>query len=90
MSFRDGTVDTHDASLAETICNDWSSIGTQVTKIHSRLVVVHGVVDTAHQTLIITEEKNGQGSHTIDGPKKTTLLQPVHDIVLWDDIHIEV
>jgi hypothetical protein len=58
-----------------------------VTEFHGFFVVVWCGVDTAHHTLIITEEEDGQASNTIDGNEKATLLQLVDDIGSWDEIH---
>jgi hypothetical protein len=58
-----------------------------MAELHRSIIVIHGVVDTAHQTLIVTEEEDGQGSHGVDGYEKTSLLILVHHIGLWYDIH---
>ncbi len=58
-----------------------------MTEFHGFFVVVWCGVDTAHHTLIITEEEDGQASNTIDGNEKATLLQLVDDIGSWDEIH---
>ena len=68
------------------------NIGTSVrlldSELHGILIVVHGVVDSTHHTLIITEEENGQAGHAVDGDEKTALLQLVDHIVLGNDVHV--
>ena len=61
-----------------------------MTEFHGIVVIVDGVVDTAHHTLIITEEEDGQGRNAIDGNQKATLLQLVGDIHAPHTIHGEV
>lgn len=79
---------THDTALKESICNDGSSILPHVTEFHGSFIVIRGVVDTAHQPLIIPEKEDGQGRHAVDAEEETPLLQLVHDIGLGDDIHV--
>ena len=59
-----------------------------MSEFHGLVIVVLGVVHPAHHALIITEEEDGQASHTIDGNQKTALLEPVHHIGFWNDIHV--
>ena len=61
-----------------------------MTEFHGIVVVVDGVVDTAHHTLIITEEEDGQRRNAIDCNQKATLLQLVGDIHAPHTIHGEV
>ena len=79
---------THDASLEKGVSDDGSAsnrIG--VTKFHGCVVVVGGVVDTSHHSLIITEEEDTETGHAIDGDQQTSLLEPVDDIGFWNDVH---
>ena len=58
-----------------------------MTEFHGGVVVVYGTVDTTHHTLIISEEKDGKTSNTIDGDEEAALLQLVDDIGPRNDIH---
>ena len=58
-----------------------------MTEFHRSLVVVDSSVDTTHHTLIITEEENGETGNAIDGNEKSTLLEPMADVVARDSIH---
>ncbi len=79
----------YDSTLEQRVIDDRRSIRTWMTEFHRIMVVADGVVDTAHHTLIITEEEDGQRSDTVDRNQKTTLLQFVNDIVFRDAIHGE-
>ena len=62
-----------------------------MTEFHGILVVVNGIVDTSHHTLVITEEEDGQSCNAIDCDQKTTLLKLVSDVHAGDAIrHGEV
>ena len=61
-----------------------------MTKLHSYMVVIDGVVDTAHHTLVITKEEDGQRCNAVDCNEKTTLLQLVDDIGPRNAIHGKV
>ena len=56
-------------------------------EFHSILIVINGIVDATHHTLIISKEEDGQASHTVDGYEKATLFIPVHHIPLRDLVH---
>lgn len=58
-----------------------------MTKFHRSLVVVNSAVDTAHHSLVITEEENGEPSNAVDCNQKTTLLQLMDHIIARDSIH---
>lgn len=58
-----------------------------MTKFHGILIVIFGVVNTTHHTLVITKEENGQGSHAIDSNEKAALLELVNDVGPWNHIH---
>ena len=58
-----------------------------MTEFHGILIVVLGVVNTTHHTLVITKEENGQGSHAIDSDEKATLLELVNDVGSRNHIH---
>lgn len=61
-----------------------------MTEVHRLLIVISGVVDTAHHTLIITEEEDGETTDAVDGYEKATLLKLVHHIVPGYHIHGDV
>ena len=58
-----------------------------MAKLHSSVVVIRCGVDTAHHTLVITEEEDGQGSNAVDSREKAALLKLMDDIGARDDIH---
>lgn len=61
-------VDRDDAPLKEGVCDNWSSgLLVQGTQPHGILIVVDGVVDTPHHSLIITEEEDGKTGDAVDG-----------------------
>lgn len=78
---------TYDSTLEKRVINDRRAIRAWMTEFHRIMIVVDGVVDTAHHTLIITEEEDGQRSDTIDRNQKSALLQLVNHIVFRDAIH---
>jgi len=79
---------TYNASLQQGVLDyGLKRLGILHTELHGILVVVDGVVDTAHHTLIITEEENGQASDAVDGDEELPLLQFVHHVPSWNDIH---
>lgn len=80
---------TYDSTLEKRVINDRGAIIAWMTEFHRIMIVADGVVDTAHHTLVITEEEDGQRGDTIDRNQKTTLLQLVNDIVFRDAIHGE-
>lgn len=58
-----------------------------MAEFHRVVVIIIGIVDTAHHTLIITEEEDGETGDTIDGNEKTSLLQLVDDIGPGNEVH---
>jgi hypothetical protein len=80
---------TYDSTLEKRVINDRRAVKAGMTELHRIMVVADGVIDTAHHTLVITEEEDGQRSDTIDRNEKTTLLQLVDDIPSRDAIHGE-
>lgn len=81
-------IETHDSSLKKFIINNWGSIlRIWMAEVHVVFVVIPGAIDTTHHTLVITEEKDGQGSDTIDGYEQAALLKLVNDIVPRNEIH---
>ena len=50
--------------------------GVFCPKTHG-LNVILGVVHSAHHTLIITEEEDGQGGEAVDGYEKLLLLEGI-------------
>ncbi len=84
-------VDRDNTALEKRVINDRSACcGVLVTKLHRSLVVVLSCVDTAHHTLVITEEENGEPSNAVDRNQKTTLLQLMDNIIARDSIHGDV
>lgn len=82
---------THDSSLEESVSDDrCTSNGVRVPKFHGFIVVVGSVVDTSHHTLIVTEEEDTETGHAVDGDQQTSLLELVHNIGFWNDIHGDV
>ncbi len=58
--------------------------GILVSKVHSCIVVVLGIIDPAHHSLVIAEEEYGQTGDAIDSDEESALLQVVYDIVPRD------
>lgn len=78
----------YDASLEESVSDDrCTSDGVGMTEFHDLVIVIGGVIDTSHHTLIITEEEDTETSHAVDGDQQTPLLEPVDNIGFWNDIH---
>lgn len=61
-----------------------------MTEMHDVLIVIFGIVDTTHHTLVITKKEDGQGSHAVDSYEKATLLKLVDNIRPWNHIHGDV
>ena len=59
-----------------------------MAKAHGGLIVVHGVVHTAHQALIITEEENTERGNAVDGNEQAPLLVLVYHIGAGDGVHV--
>lgn len=79
---------THDSSLEEGVSDHrCTSHGIGVTEFHGVVVVMGGVVDTSHHSLIITEEEDTETGHTVDGDQQPSLLELVNNIGSWNDIH---
>ena len=58
---------TYDASLEQSVCNDYgTSYRILVPKMHGFVVEVLGVVDTAHHALVVAEEEYGEPGEGID------------------------
>ena len=58
-----------------------------MTKFHCILVVILGVINATHHTLIIPKEENRQSSHAIDSNEEATLLKLVDDVGPRNHIH---
>ena len=58
-----------------------------MAELHRLLIVIRGCVNTPHHTLVITEEENTQAGDTVDPRQQGLLLQLVHDIGTWNEIH---
>ncbi len=81
-------VDGYDATLKESIVDDWSTcFWIWMTKFHGSVVVVDCTIDTTHHTLIISKEEDGETSNAVDGDEKATLLEFVDHIGPGNDIH---
>lgn len=79
---------TYDAPLEKRIIyDDLFGFGIDVAILHTVDTVVNGHIDTSHHTLIVPEEENGQAGDTVDGDEKLSLLIPVDNVVLRDEIH---
>lgn len=79
---------TYNASLKQRVIDDRRArLGIRMTKVHGVLIVVLSAVDATHHTLVITEEKDGKSSDTVDGYEKTALLKLVNHIASWNEIH---
>ena len=61
-----------------------------MTKFHGILIVIFGVINATHHTLIISKEENGQGSHAIDSNEEATLLELVDHVGPRNHIHSDV
>lgn len=81
-------VDRNDTTLQKRVVDDRGACdGICVAKFHGVVVVVWCGVDTAHHSLVITKEEDGQGSYTIDGSEEALFLQLVDHIGLRNEIH---
>ena len=80
----------YNSTLKEGIVNNGRAICVRMTEFHGMVVIVDGVVDTAHHTLIITKEEDRQRRNAIDCNQQATLLQLVGDIHAPHTIHGEV
>lgn len=78
---------THNATLQEGIVDDGGAVWPLVTESHGGLIVVDSIVDTAHKTLIIPEEEDGQRGNAVDGDQETAFLILVHHIPLRNGVH---
>lgn len=65
---------THDSSLQKRIVDD-RPIWALVAEFHNVVVVIFGIVDPAHHSLVITKKEDGQASNAIDSNQQATLLQ---------------
>ena len=61
-----------------------------MTKFHGILIIIFGVINATHHTLVITKEKDGEGSHAIDSNEKAALLKLVDDVGPWNPVHDDV
>lgn len=57
-----------------------------MSKVHSCIIVVLGIVDAAHHPLVIAKEEYRETSDAVDSDKKSALLQVMYDIVSGDAI----
>lgn len=79
---------TYDAPLQKrVIYDDLFGFGVDVAILHTVDTVVDGHIDTSHHPLIVPEEEDGQAGDTVDGDEKLSLLIPVDNVVLRDEIH---
>lgn len=56
------------------------------TEAHCRRIVTV-VVDTTHDTLVITKEEDRQRGHSIDGYEQRPPLEPASDVEFRDVLH---
>lgn len=78
---------THNASLQQTLVHlDKAFLLIPVAEAHELCIMASGV-HTAHDTLIISKEKDRQAGDGVDGNQQGALLQPIGDIVLGNKIH---
>ena len=79
---------TYDCTLEYGISNNnGSCLRVFMSKMHSRVVVVLGIVDTAHHTLVIPKEEDCKTSNAINGDEELAFLQAVDDIPPVDVVH---
>lgn len=75
-------VDRDDAALEQAVCDDGGVLSVDdfsVAEAHG-VDVVLGVVHSAHHTLVITKEEDGQGGKTVDGDQELALLEGMGNI----------
>ena len=65
---------------------DYLGGGIIVAKAHGGGIVAVAV-DTAHNTLIIAEEKDGETGYEVDGDEKSPLFIPTGYVVARDILH---
>lgn len=81
-------ISTYNASLEQRVIDDRGArLGIRVTKVHGIVIVILSAIDATHHTLVITEEKDGKSSDTVDGYEKAALLKLVNHIASWNEIH---
>lgn len=75
-------VDGDDAALEQAVGDDGGVLSIDdfgIAETHG-VDVVLGVVHSAHHSLVITEEEDGEGGETVDGDEKLALLEGMGDI----------
>ena len=78
---------THDTSLKEWLGNcNYAGRLIEVAKAHD-VGVAAVAVDTAHDTLVITEEEDGKTGNAVDKDEECTLLVLAGYIVARDPVH---
>lgn len=77
-----GESGTYNAALQERLIDDDNLLLIVPVAEAHELGIVAGGVDTAHQTLVVTKEEDGQASDEADGVEQLALVQLVGDIVL--------
>ena len=78
---------THDTSLKEWLGNcNYAGRFIEVAKAHD-VGVAAVAVDTAHDTLVITEEEDGKAGDAVDNDEESTLLVLAGYIVARDPVH---
>ena len=82
-----GSEVTHDTSLKEWLGNcNYSCLLIKVAKAHDGGVAAVAV-NTAHDTLVITEEEDGKAGDAVDSDEERTLLVLAGYIVARDLVH---
>lgn len=79
----------YDATLQQGVIDD-DLLGFRVdmTILHPVDAVVDGNIHTPHHALVITEEEDGEASDTVDGDEELSLLVPVNNVMLGNEIHL--
>lgn len=58
-----------------------------MAEFHCVLVVVFGIVDSAHHSLVIAKEEDGQASDAVDGNQQAPLFQLMDHVAPRNKIH---
>lgn len=75
-------VDGDDAALEQAVCDDGGVLSIDdfgIPEAHG-VDVVLGVVHSAHHSLIITKEEDGEGGETVDGDEELALLERMGNV----------
>ena len=79
---------TYDATLKQAVMDDdLSRTGRHRSEFHDFDGIIDGHINTAHHTLVVTEEEDSQAAHAIDGDEQGLLLIAMDDIEPGDLVH---